>query len=158
MVQITARAHRQTFGDPPHRHRRLRPQARRQSRWALRTPHLPRAFLRRTAPPSGSGTGPEQALEAIKPSPRALRESSPSSELPCARRTGPAEPYPIAHPKTASLRGPQAIPKNKQECPLLCKLVGPTPQLTDRCFVGAHPALSLHPCSPVPAQSLPSRP
>ncbi len=27
MVQITARAHRQTFGDPPHRHRRLRPQA-----------------------------------------------------------------------------------------------------------------------------------
>ncbi len=31
MVQITARAHRQTFGDPPHRHRRLRPPARRQS-------------------------------------------------------------------------------------------------------------------------------
>ena len=23
MVQVTARAHRQTFGDPPHRHRRL---------------------------------------------------------------------------------------------------------------------------------------
>ena len=31
MVQISPRAHRQTFGDPPHRHRRLRPQARRQS-------------------------------------------------------------------------------------------------------------------------------
>ena len=31
MVQITACAHRQTLGDPPHRHRRLRPQARRQS-------------------------------------------------------------------------------------------------------------------------------
>jgi len=26
MVQITARAHRQTFGDPPHRHRRLSPE------------------------------------------------------------------------------------------------------------------------------------
>jgi hypothetical protein len=25
MVQITARAHRQMLGDPPHRHRRLRP-------------------------------------------------------------------------------------------------------------------------------------
>ena len=36
MVQITARAHRQTLGDPPQRHRRLRPQARRQSQ--LSTP------------------------------------------------------------------------------------------------------------------------
>ena len=31
MVQITARAHRQMLGDPPHHHRRLRTQARRQS-------------------------------------------------------------------------------------------------------------------------------
>ena len=31
MVQITPRAHRQTLGDPPHCHRRLRTQARRQS-------------------------------------------------------------------------------------------------------------------------------
>ena len=31
MVQITPRTHRQTLGDPPRRHRRLRPQARRQS-------------------------------------------------------------------------------------------------------------------------------
>ena len=29
--KITARAHRQTFGDPPHRYRRLRPQARSKS-------------------------------------------------------------------------------------------------------------------------------
>ena len=31
MVQVTARAHNQALGDPPHRHRRLRPPARRQS-------------------------------------------------------------------------------------------------------------------------------
>ena len=31
MVQITPRAHRQMLGDPPRRHRRLHPQARRQS-------------------------------------------------------------------------------------------------------------------------------
>jgi len=49
------------------------------------------------------------------------RTGASRPELPCAGRTDPAELYPIAHPKTASLRGPQAIPKNKQEWPLLCK-------------------------------------
>ena len=42
--------------------------------------------------PQRSGIEPVQALEAIKLSPRAQRESSPSPELPCARRFGPAEP------------------------------------------------------------------
>ena len=42
----------------------------------------------------GSGTRPEQALEAINPSSRAQRESHSSLELPCARRAGPAEPSP----------------------------------------------------------------
>ena len=54
-----------------------------------------------TRPESGSGTGPEQALEAIKPSPRAQRESSFSPELTCARRTDPAEPSPIIQPNSA---------------------------------------------------------
>ncbi|MFZ9875344.1 MAG: hypothetical protein ACO3E8_08250, partial [Candidatus Methylacidiphilales bacterium] len=41
------------------------------------------------------GTGPEQALEAINLTPRAQRERRSSSvELPCARRSGPAEPSP----------------------------------------------------------------
>ena len=42
--------------------------------------------------PQRSGIEPVQALEAIKLSPRAQRESLPSPELPCARRFGPAEP------------------------------------------------------------------
>ena len=42
----------------------------------------------------GSGSGPERALEAIIPSPRAQRESIPLFELPGGRRTHPAEPMP----------------------------------------------------------------
>ncbi len=49
---------------------------------------------------SGRGTAPERALEAIKPSPRAPRESRSSPKLPCERRTDPAE-----HHKTAAERG-----------------------------------------------------
>ena len=49
----------------------------------------------RTSPrtsPSGSGTGPEQALEAITlPPSRTARKVHTSPELPCARRTSPAE-------------------------------------------------------------------
>ena len=44
--------------------------------------------------PGGSGTGPEQALEAIYLIPRAPRESRSAFELPCALRSGPAEPNP----------------------------------------------------------------
>ena len=44
--------------------------------------------------PGGSGTGPEQALEAINLIPRAPRESRSAFELPCALRSGPAEPNP----------------------------------------------------------------
>jgi hypothetical protein len=59
---------------------------------------------------SGSGTGPEQALEAIKSSPRAQRESSSSPELTCVRRTDPAEPSPRHQPRaTASESLPQVI-------------------------------------------------
>ena len=42
----------------------------------------------------GSGIGPERALEAITLTPRAQRESPYSRELPCERRTDPAEPHP----------------------------------------------------------------
>jgi len=85
---------------------------------ALRTPRLPRApapepqhtcsatiiFSHRqqsTTPiegqalnqPSGSGIGPERALEAIKPlSSRNSAKASSYPELPCERRTDPAEP------------------------------------------------------------------
>jgi hypothetical protein len=41
-----------------------------------------------------SGTRPERALEAINKAPRAQRESRFSPELPCERRSGPAEPSP----------------------------------------------------------------
>ena len=44
--------------------------------------------------PGGSGTGPEQALEAINLIPRAPRESRSAFELPCALRSGPAESNP----------------------------------------------------------------
>ena len=44
--------------------------------------------------PGGSGIGPERALEAITLTPRAQRESPCSRELPCERRTDPAEPHP----------------------------------------------------------------
>jgi hypothetical protein len=52
---------------------------------ATATPHLTKSLpvsqrltpdaRRTTEPPSGSGTGPEQASEAIHPTPRARRES-----------------------------------------------------------------------------------
>jgi hypothetical protein len=42
--------------------------------------------------PGGSGIGPERALEAMTLIPRAQRESPTSRELPCERRTDPAEP------------------------------------------------------------------
>ena len=42
----------------------------------------------------GSGTRPERALEAINTFPRAQRESRSLPELPCERRSGPAEPSP----------------------------------------------------------------
>jgi len=42
----------------------------------------------------GSGIGPERALEAINKAPRAQRESRSLPELPCERRSGPAEPSP----------------------------------------------------------------
>ena len=70
-------------------------------RWAFRVPGLGgencEVIGGRFAPagnPGGSGTGPEQALEAIHPIPRAQRERRSSFELPCARRSGPAEPSP----------------------------------------------------------------
>ena len=47
-----------------------------------------------TVNPGGSGTRPERALEAINTFPRAQRESRSLSELPCERRSGPAEPSP----------------------------------------------------------------
>jgi hypothetical protein len=42
----------------------------------------------------GSGTRPERALEAINNLLRAQRESIALPELPCERRSGPAEPNP----------------------------------------------------------------
>ena len=42
----------------------------------------------------GSGTRPKRALEAINTFPRAQRESRSLPELPCERRSGPAEPSP----------------------------------------------------------------
>ncbi|MEY4529112.1 MAG: hypothetical protein RL768_2831 [Nitrospirota bacterium] len=55
----------------------------------------------------GSGIGPERALEAITPPPRAQRESDPLSELPCERRPGPAEPH-RAH-RTPSENPPEPL-------------------------------------------------
>ncbi len=63
MVQITARAHRQTFGDPPHRHRRLRSQARR-LRFPIRT------GLRLAG---CDGTGPREHLPRTRQLARHLR-------------------------------------------------------------------------------------
>lgn len=42
----------------------------------------------------GSGASPERALEAINNFPRAQRENLSFPELPCERRSGPAEPNP----------------------------------------------------------------
>ncbi len=69
--------------------------------------------------PCGSGTRPEQALEAITPSPRAQRESSPSSELPCARRHGPAEPPPCSQPSKPSKPVPQSRIGNDEMAPFV---------------------------------------
>jgi len=59
--------------------------------------------------PGGSGTGPEQALEAIKLSPRAQREKPILSRayLRAQARSRGALPY--SAPKNGSLRNPSPI-------------------------------------------------
>ena len=86
-----------------------------------------------------SGAGPEQALEAITPLPRAQRESRSSPELPCERRTVPAEPQDASTPAPGSFHSPTESLQdtlspillqwhpNSTEWPLLCKYEGPTP-------------------------------
>ena len=71
--------------------------------------------------PSGSGIGPERALEAIKPfSSRNSAKASSFPELPCERRTDPAEPHrphtPGASPTTHLPKPPHsgtAYPKGQ---------------------------------------------
>ncbi len=55
----------------------------------------------------GSGIGPERALEAINKPPRAQRESVSFFELPCERKSGPAESTPGSHPIRRSHPNPQ---------------------------------------------------
>ena len=50
------------------------------------------AWSRRAKKTQRSGTGPEQALEAIKPSLAHSAKADPPPELTCERRPGPAEP------------------------------------------------------------------
>jgi hypothetical protein len=68
--------------------------------------------LPRPQPHGGSGIGPERALEAITLIPRAQRESPCSRELPCKRRTDPAEPHPrlSPHRQTRNATGTQKPP------------------------------------------------
>ena len=54
---------------------------------------------RHSMAPSGSGFGSKQAWEAIKPPPARSAKAPSSPELPCKRRTDPAEPQPRSTPK-----------------------------------------------------------
>jgi hypothetical protein len=132
---------------------------------ALRTPRLPRApapepqhtcsatiiFPHRqqsTTPiegqalnqPSSSGLGPERALEAIKPlSSRNSAKASSYPELPCERRTDPAEPpsrhRPLApapalcHRKTGVLTFPTSAAPTRR-APPPTRPLAPAPQPT----------------------------
>jgi hypothetical protein len=70
---------------------------------APRSPHprLPSASPTTVPPQGGSGTEPEQALEANKPLPSrtARKLHHPPQSLLSARRLGPAKPPPTTHPK-----------------------------------------------------------
>jgi hypothetical protein len=70
---------------------------------APRSPHprLPSASPTTVPPQGGSGTEPEQALEANKPLPSrtARKLHHPPQSLLSARRLGPAKPQPTTHPK-----------------------------------------------------------
>jgi hypothetical protein len=83
--------------------------------------------------PQRSGIVPERALKAIKPTPRAKRESSSFPEPSCERRNGSAEP-------------PQGR-QGRTECPLLCKCEGPTPP---RSGSGIGPERALKAIKPIP--------
>jgi hypothetical protein len=74
---------------------------------------------------SGSGIVPERALKAIKPTPRAKRESPSFPEPSCERRTGFAEP-----PKTAAeRRGAHSKPQRSGIVPeRALKAIKPTPR------------------------------
>ena len=90
--------------------------------------------------PSGSGIGPERALEAIKPfSSRNSAKASSFPELPCERRTDPAEPpsrhRPLApapalcHRKTGVLTFPTSAAPTRR-APPPTRPLAPAPQPT----------------------------
>jgi hypothetical protein len=142
---------------------------------ALRTPRLPRAPAPKpqhtcsatiilphrqqsTTPiegqalnqPSSSGLGPERALEAIKPlSSRNSAKASSYPELPCERRTDPAEP-PSRHRPLAP-------------APALCHrktgvLTFPTSAAPTRGAPTAHTPPGASPLNPLPPNAPPNAP
>jgi hypothetical protein len=82
----------------------------------LRTPHLPRAFLRLHKAAAGS-VGSGHWKPTANPPPHSAK-APPSLELTCERRTVPAELLEALVPSDSPATQP---PKNMQDRPFLCK-------------------------------------
>jgi hypothetical protein len=135
---------------------------------ALRTPLLPRAYLRasdrsRGAPKNRNGAGSIRCMhwKRSNPSPRAQRENQSFPELTCMHRTGPAEP-----PKTAAERDrsdacigsdqtfPLAHSAKTNPPPSLPACIGPvprSPQKPQRSGIG--PMHALEAIKPFPSRT-----
>ncbi len=66
-------------------------------------------------PASGSGIGPERALEAIHKNPARSAKADPPPELPCERRIDPAEPPTASRPiARTTAQNPTKNPETSQ--------------------------------------------
>jgi hypothetical protein len=112
---------------------------------ALRTPHLPRAFLRHQEAAAAAGTGRSEHrnVDILIPVARP-RESSPCPNVPCERRTDPAEPRRGTDPQrqpwdsatAKQLRAPGCI-RRSFRTHRWCTIPGVSPRAGMRCPAGA---------------------
>ena len=110
---------------------------------ALRTPHLPRAFLRLHEAAAGTGRSEHWNVHILSPVARP-RESPTGPNGPCERRTDPAEPHrgtdPQRQPRHSAtakqVRAPEGMRRSFRTL-RLCGIPGVSPRAGMRCPVGA---------------------
>jgi hypothetical protein len=116
---------------------------------AHQTPPLPRAFLRLHEAAAGPGRSEHRNVDTLIPLARP-RESPTGPNVPCERRTDPAEPPPPTSPRrqprhsaTAKLvRAPKCMRRSFRTL-RLCAISGVSPRAGMRCPVGALRTLHL---------------
>jgi hypothetical protein len=110
---------------------------------ATRTPQHPRTFLRLHEAAAGSVRSEHRNVDILIPLAR-QRESPTGPNVPCERRTDPAEPPPPTSPRrqpqhsatAKQVRAPGCVRRSFRTC-RLCAIPGVSPRAGIRCPVGA---------------------